>query len=308
MSDLNKLKEVDYSDIPMGYKAIIIGLIERTEVAERERDEAILTRLEVSEGLSIATRRYEAAEAELARRDAAAGRPLDCIVSDGLGQSIGGVPVSDRINCKWPVGTIFYAAAQPAEVSDNAAVKPFAYAYRYAGCETSDGFQDWREELSRERPADWMIETGKVTDLQELHIAASPQEPVGSVMGNSWVDDDDRGENYWVEWVGGRFPPKGTSLYTMPPAVLPELEQDVKNIIGLLSENEWAEHCTKSEIGRDLEGEITRLHDMRAQPQKVVVLPEPERHREPGIIVGMYESFVVYKALDAAGVKWEVKK
>lgn len=44
------------------------------------------------------------------------------------------------------------------------------------------------------------------------------------------------------------------------------------------------------------------------QQQKPVVLPEPERQREPGIVVGIYESFVVYKALDAANVKWEVKK
>lgn len=57
---------------------------------------------------------------------------------------------------------------------DAVGLEPFAYAYRYAGCETSDGFQNWREELSRERPADWMIETGKVTDLQALHTAAQP--------------------------------------------------------------------------------------------------------------------------------------
>lgn len=53
------------------------------------------------------------------------------------------------------------------------------------------------------------------------------------------------------------------------------------------------------------------LNDVKAlgaQPQKPVVLPEPERHREPGIIVGMYESFVVYKALDEAGVPYEVNK
>lgn len=82
----------------------IVSLFERLEAAERERDElrkmltstqdgaaeainhslklqaeceeAVLLRLEVSAALSIATRRYEKAEAELARRDAAAGEPL----------------------------------------------------------------------------------------------------------------------------------------------------------------------------------------------------------------------------------------
>lgn len=97
-----------------------------------------------------------------------------------------------------------------------------------------------------------------------------------------------------------------TPLYTAAlPAVLPELEQDVKNIIGLLSENEWAEHCTKSELGRKLEGEITRLHDLRAQQQKVVELPEPVRW--PEIPFKYFSEEQVFSMLDAASVKWEVK-
>lgn len=48
---------------------------------------------------------------------------------------------------------------------------PFAFSYNYAGCETCEGFQDWRKELSRERPPEWMLETGKVTDLVELFTA-----------------------------------------------------------------------------------------------------------------------------------------
>lgn len=47
-------------------------------------------------------------------------------------------------------------------------ITPFAYAYQYAGCETTSGFEDWRNELSRVRPAEWMLETGKVTGLIEL--------------------------------------------------------------------------------------------------------------------------------------------
>ncbi|QHJ79478.1 MAG: hypothetical protein [Caudoviricetes sp.] len=53
---------------------------------------------------------------------------------------------------------------------------PYAYSYNYAGCETCEGFQDWRKELSRERPPEWMVETGKVTDLVELFTAQ--QKPV----------------------------------------------------------------------------------------------------------------------------------
>lgn len=45
---------------------------------------------------------------------------------------------------------------------------PVAYSYRYAWCETCEGFQDWRWELSKEKPPEWMLETGKVTNLVEL--------------------------------------------------------------------------------------------------------------------------------------------
>ncbi|CAM3715818.1 hypothetical protein BS639_17040 [Rouxiella silvae] len=51
---------------------------------------------------------------------------------------------------------------------------PVAYLYQYAGCETCEGFRDWREELSRERPPEWMIKTGKVTGLVELFTHAQP--------------------------------------------------------------------------------------------------------------------------------------
>jgi hypothetical protein len=55
--------------------------------------------------------------------------------------------------------------------AENAALKartPVAYSYRYAGCQTCEGFQDWRWELSTERPPVWMLDTGKVTHLVEL--------------------------------------------------------------------------------------------------------------------------------------------
>ncbi|MCL6399103.1 hypothetical protein EXT62_19780 [Pectobacterium carotovorum subsp. carotovorum] len=51
---------------------------------------------------------------------------------------------------------------------------PYAYAYQYAGCQTCEGFQDWRSELSKDRPPEWMLEDGKVTDLIELFARAVP--------------------------------------------------------------------------------------------------------------------------------------
>jgi hypothetical protein len=63
---------------------------------------------------------------------------------------------------------------------------PYAYSYNYAGCETCEGFQDWRKELSRERPPEWMVETGKVTDLVELFT--DPQKPI--VLPKSFSQSD----------------------------------------------------------------------------------------------------------------------
>lgn len=37
------------------------------------------------------------------------------------------------------------------------------------------------------------------------------------------------------------------------------VDDDVRNVVGLLENNEWAEHCTKTELGKRLESEITSL-------------------------------------------------
>lgn len=47
------------------------------------------------------------------------------------------------------------------------------------------------------------------------------------------------------------------------------VDDDVRNVVGLLENNEWAEHCTKTELGQRLESEITRLVG-HVQPVPVV--------------------------------------
>lgn len=37
------------------------------------------------------------------------------------------------------------------------------------------------------------------------------------------------------------------------------IASDIENMIGLLQSGEWAEHCTKSALGRRLESEITDM-------------------------------------------------
>ncbi|HIH8782978.1 TPA: hypothetical protein ACYUN4_001808 [Escherichia coli] len=48
-------------------------------------------------------------------------------------------------------------------------------------------------------------------------------------------------------------------LYAAPPVQETGVYNDVLNIIGLLGNNEWAEHCANTVLGSLLESEITRL-------------------------------------------------
>ncbi|EGI6492521.1 DUF550 domain-containing protein, partial [Salmonella enterica subsp. enterica serovar Hvittingfoss] len=62
-------------------------------------------------------------------------------------------------------------------------------------------------------------------------------------------------------------------LYTAPPVQETGVYKDMLNIIGLLENNEWAEHCTSTVLGSLLESEITRLVSKEQQA------PERERIR-----------------------------
>lgn len=72
-------------------------------------------------------------------------------------------------------------------------------------------------------------------------------------------------------------------LYAAPPVQETGVYKDMLNIIGLLENNEWAEHCTSTVLGSLLESEITRLVG-KEQPAPVV----PEEITADGII-GMHE-------------------
>lgn len=66
-----------------------------------------------------------------------------------------------------------------------------------------------------------------------------------------------------------------TPLYAVPPASVTGIYDDVLNIIGLLENNEWAEHCTSTVLGSLLESEITRLVS-KEQPAQVVPAEMPK--------------------------------
>ncbi|HGG6753991.1 TPA: hypothetical protein ACJG9G_002021 [Salmonella enterica subsp. enterica serovar Java] len=58
-------------------------------------------------------------------------------------------------------------------------------------------------------------------------------------------------------------------LYAAPPVQETGVYKDMLNIISLLENNEWAEHCTSTVLGSLLESEITRLVS-KEQPAPVV--------------------------------------
>ncbi|HFH0479886.1 TPA: hypothetical protein ACGHOT_002626 [Salmonella enterica subsp. enterica serovar Aberdeen] len=75
-------------------------------------------------------------------------------------------------------------------------------------------------------------------------------------------------------------------LYAAPPIQETGVYKDMLNIINLLENNEWAEHCTSTVLGSLLESEITRLIG-KEQPVQVVpeTLPCPV-HLVPGLRLG----------------------
>ncbi|GKX48002.1 hypothetical protein [Pectobacterium carotovorum] len=73
----------------------------------------------------------------------------------------------------------------------------------------------------------------------------------------------------------GRDYPRGRGYYTRAaPPVASHLESDVSAVVGLLEEHEWAEHCTKTELGKRLEHAITQLHNERGEANQPYTVPD----------------------------------
>lgn len=80
-----------------------------------------------------------------------------------------------------------------------------------------------------------------------------------------------------IKWVADpSLDPVVVPLYTAPPVQVNSVDDDVRSVVSLLENNEWAEHCTKTELGQRLESEITRLVG-HVQP-----VPVPDEMTEHG--------------------------
>lgn len=110
---------------------------------------------------------------------------------------------------------------------------------------------------------------GKLYDYVNVNTTfATLEEAQAYGKGGRYVTQGDGS----IKWVADpSLDPVVVPLYTAPPAQVTGVDDDVRNVVGLLENNEWAEHCTKTELGKRMESEITRLHNwLSAQPSPVI--------------------------------------
>lgn len=115
-------------------------------------------------------------------------------------------------------------------------------------------------------------------DLARIALASLDAEPVGYFYA------DKPGDWYQIS-DGDRVPShRRIPLYAVPPVQETGVYKDMLNIIGLLENNEWAEHCTSTVLGSLLESEITRLI---GKEQLAPVVPEKMPKGLAGQIVSL---------------------
>ncbi|EDR7543688.1 hypothetical protein DCV94_003669 [Salmonella enterica subsp. enterica serovar Grumpensis] len=110
-------------------------------------------------------------------------------------------------------------------------------------------------------------------ELQERRKADSA-EPIGWTDAEELrsVEKDGCGYLFKANPITPNADPRRViKLYAVPSSSVTGIYDDVLNIIGLLENNEWAEHCTSTVLGSLLESEITRLV---SKEQSAPVVPE----------------------------------
>lgn len=121
-----------------------------------------------------------------------------------------------------------------------------------------------------------------VRELAAFRLAAMDSEPVRNPVlayADSYRDMAKQGVESVPIWsVITDLERNIAPLYRHAQPAQTGVDDDVRNIIGLLETNEWAEHCTETVLGSRLEAEITRLVGS-AQPAPVVpaekTMPNP---------------------------------
>lgn len=113
---------------------------------------------------------------------------------------------------------------------------------------------------------------GKLYDYVNVNTTfATLEEAQAYGKGGRYVTKGDGS----IEWVADpSLDPVVVPLYTTPPVQVISVDDDVRSVVSLLESNEWAEHCTKTELGQRLESEITRLVG-HVQPVQVASDADP---------------------------------
>ncbi|HAK6968975.1 TPA: molecular chaperone DnaJ, partial [Salmonella enterica] len=121
-------------------------------------------------------------------------------------------------------------------------------------------------ELFIKSPLENGLTRGEQMELARIALVSLDAEPVAYIFKHPagelfWAltDKSNKGQNDVIP------------VYAVPPASVTGIYDDVLNIIGLLENNEWAEHCTGTVLGSLLESEITRLV---SKEQSVPVVPD----------------------------------
>ncbi|EBE4779974.1 hypothetical protein FHK17_11080 [Salmonella enterica] len=132
-----------------------------------------------------------------------------------------------------------------------------------------------RLELMQEAAREFSESPNAQMDLRlaEIALASLDGEPAGyhvikecGRVGCSvaTLEEAEKTRDFWnKKWTIRPY------FYSAPPVQETGVYNDVLNIIGLLENNEWAEHCTSTVLGSLLESEITRLVG-KGQPAPVV--------------------------------------
>ena len=97
-----------------------------------------------------------------------------------------------------------------------------------------------------------------------------------------WIEvlEDDRGDNSELLCLLLELRRHRESNWQQRAEAAEAIVADVEEVIGLLAEREWAEHCTKTDIGKRLEEAITELHN-EAAPEPTDQKPRYQIQKKP---------------------------
>ncbi|HFZ9213310.1 TPA: DUF551 domain-containing protein [Salmonella enterica subsp. diarizonae serovar 61:r:-] len=125
------------------------------------------------------------------------------------------------------------------------------------------------------------IDGSEIRELALIALASLDAEPAGYhvIKENGKVgcsvatlEEAEKTRDFWNKrWTIRPY------FHSAPPVQETGVYNDVLNIIGLLENNEWAEHCTSTVLGSLLESEITRL--VGKEQSAPVVLTDEQREQ-----------------------------